>query len=83
MKNISKKLLLLYIGILVVTIFVIFLYEFDVMDSGLMAESEQSEFLLTAIMELLSLGVAFLGLRLFKFKFIHDDLIKRKESAMM
>jgi hypothetical protein len=33
-------------------------------------------------MEIVSLGAAFLGLRLFKFKAIHDDLVKRQEKAM-
>ena len=40
------------------------------------------EFVLTALMEILSLGAAFLGLRLFKFQAIHRDLVSRKEPAM-
>ena len=33
-------------------------------------------------MEIVSLGAAFLGLRLFKFKTIQKDLVRRKEKAM-
>ena len=38
--------------------------------------------ILFAMMELITLGAAFLGLRLFKFKAIHNDLVNRKETAM-
>ena len=65
------------------TLAVIVLYETDILESGILAEEKQSEFLLTALMELVSLGAAFLGLRLFKFRIVHDDLINRQEPAMM
>ena len=83
MKRISKYLTCLYMLLAALTLAVIILYETDMLESGIMAEKKQSEFLLTALMELVSLGAAFLGLRLFKFRIVHDDLINRQEPAMM
>ena len=83
MKRISKSLTLIYMLLAALTLTVIVLYETNVLESGLMAEEKQSEFILTALMELVSLGAAFLGLRLFKFKAVHNDLVSRQEPAMM
>lgn len=58
------------------------LFETDVLPVGIKADDKQSEFILTALMEIISLAAAFLGLRLFKFKAIHKDLVRRKEIAM-
>ena len=61
---------------------IIVLFETDVLPAGVKADDKQSEFVLTALMEIISLGAAFIGLRLFKFKAIHNDLVSRKETAM-
>ena len=60
----------------------IVLFETNVLPTGIMADDKQSDFVLTALMEIISLGAAFLGLRLFKFKPVHNDLVNRKETAM-
>ena len=83
MKRISKNLTLIYILLTALTLAVIVLFETDMLESGLLAGENQSEFIFTFVMELVSLGAAFLGLRLFKFKAVHDDLIARQEPAMM
>ena len=83
MKRISKSLTLIYILLTALTLAVIVLFETDMLESGLLAGENQSEFIFTFVMELVSLGAAFLGLRLFKFKAVHDDLIAHKERAMM
>ena len=83
MKTISKKLTILYMSLAAMALIVILLYETDMLEAGLMQEKKQSEFILTALMELISLGAAFLGLRLFKFKNVHNDLVSRKAPAMM
>jgi hypothetical protein len=49
---------------------------------GLLATDKQSEFLLTFLMELMTLGCAFLALRLFKFEKIHQELISDKAVAL-
>lgn len=83
MKSISKYLTLIYILLAALTLAVIMVFETEMLDSGLMAGENHSEFIFTFVMELVSLGAAFLGLRLFKFKAVHDDLIARQEPAMM
>ena len=82
MKSISRKLTFIYLFLAALTLAVILLYEMDVLETGVMEEEKQSDFILTALMELVSLGAAFLGLRLFKFKAVHHDLVSRKEPAM-
>jgi hypothetical protein len=83
MKNISKYLTLIYILLAALTLAVIMVFETEMLEPGPMAGENQSEFIFTFVMELVSLGAAFLGLRLFKFKAVHDDLIARQEPAMM
>ena len=82
MKSISQKLTVVCLLFLVLSLVLIVLYETDTLEAGLLADDKQSEFVLTFIMELLSLGAAFLGLRLFKFKLVHDELVALREPAM-
>ena len=70
MKSISRKLTIIYMSLAALTLVVILLYETDILETGVLEEKKQSEFILTALMELVSLGAAFLGLRLFKFKVV-------------
>ena len=71
-----------YIVQIVMALVIIVLFETGELPVGVMAADKQSEFVLTALMEILSLGAAFLGLRLFKFQAIHRDIVSRKEPAM-
>ena len=71
-----------YIAQIALALVVVVLFELDVLPVGVMADDKQSDFIFTALMEIVSLGAAFLGLRLFKFKAIHDDLVKHQEKAM-
>jgi len=82
MKQVSKQLLTFYIAQIVIALVFIVLFETDTLPVGVKADDKQSEFVLTALMEIISLGAAFLGLRLFKFKPIHNDLVDRKATAM-
>jgi hypothetical protein len=82
MKKVSKQLMVFYIVQIVRALVIIVLFETGELPVGVMAADKQSEFVLTALMEILSLGAAFLGLRLFKFQAIHRDLVSRKEPAM-
>ena len=83
MKQISKKLMVVYVTFLALTLSIIVLYETACLEPGIFATEEQSKFLLTTLMELGSLAAAPFGLRLFKYKAIHADLLNRKEPAMM
>jgi hypothetical protein len=82
MKKVSKQLMVFYIVQIVMALVIIVLFETGELPVGVMAADKRSEFVLTALMEILSLGAAFLGLRLFKFQAIHRDLVSRKEPAM-
>lgn len=82
MKKVSNQLMVFYIAQIVFAIVFVVLFELDLLPAGIMAEDKQSDFVLTALMEIVSLGAAFLGLRLFKFQTIHKDLVNRKEKAM-
>lgn len=82
MKKVSKQLMAFYLAQIALALVVVVLFELDVLPVGVMADDKQSDFIFTALMEIVSLGAAFLGLRLFKFKAIHDDLVKRQEKAM-
>lgn len=67
------------IGIIVV---LVVLFETDVLPSGLMATEKQTEFLLTTLMELLTLASVYLALRLFKFDKVHQELVTRKADGL-
>jgi len=82
MKKVSKQLLVFYTFQVALALVFVVLFETDVLPVGIKADDKQSEFILTALMEIISLAAAFLGLRLFKFKAIHNDLVRRKEIAM-
>ena len=82
MKKVSKQLMAFYIAQIALALVIIVLFETDVLPVGVKADDKQSDFVMVALMEIISLGAAFLGLRLFKFKPIHDDLVSRPETAM-
>lgn len=69
--------------LLAVMVGIIALYESGVLESGVLTDSKQTEFLAMTGMELTSLAGAFLGLRLFKFRKIHDELVTKKEPALL
>jgi hypothetical protein len=72
-----------YVALIVLTLLIVVLYETDLLESGVLSESKQTEFIAVTMMELVTLSSAFLALRLFKFKKIHEDLLKRKEQALL
>ena len=83
MKKVSKQLTVLCVLLAAVALVMVVLYELDVLESGMLADSKETEFVAMTVMELTSLAAAFLGLRLFKFGKIHQELVNRKEPAMM
>ena len=83
MKKVSKQLMMLYVLLVAVALVIVLLYELNVLESGVLADSKDTEFAAMTIMELASLAAAFLGLRLFKFRKIHQELVRRKEPALM
>ena len=65
-----------------VAIVIVVLYEGELLETGMLTEDTSMEFVLTTLMELLSLAAVFVGLRMFKKKRIHDDLTTRKALAL-
>lgn len=65
-----------------ITVVLVVLFETDVLPSGLMATEKQTEFLLTTLMELLTLASVYMALRLFKFDKVHQELITRKADGL-
>ena len=83
MKKISIQLMAIFTLLVAVMIGFIVLYESGVLEPGVLADSKQTEFIAMTGMELTSLAGAFLGLRLFKFQKIHDELVTKKEPALL
>ena len=65
-----------------ITVVLVVLFETDVLPSGLMATEKQTEFLLTTLMELLTLASVYMALRLFKFDKVHQVLVTRKADGL-
>ena len=82
MKQTQKMLMGVFVGIVVILAIIVVLFETDIIIPGGLSDDVQSEFLFTTVMELATLGCAFLALRLFKFGSVHADLVGRKEAAL-
>lgn len=83
MKNVKNTLTVLLWTVLALALIVVVLFETDVLMFGYYAGSgEQAEFLLTTMMELLTLAVIPLALKLFKFPRVHADLVSRKAETL-
>ena len=83
MKNVKNTLTVLLWTVLALALIVVVLFETDVLMFGYYAGSgEQAEFLLTTMMELLTLAVIPLALKLFKFPRVHAYLVSRKAEAL-
>ena len=83
MEKTKKILMTFYVGIIALALLLVLLYETDVIESGRLADNNQSEFIATTAMELLSLGGAFFALRMFKFNKIHQQLVTQKAPALL
>ena len=82
MKETRNQLMAVLVFALLFALGAVVLYETGIMESGLFQEHKNSEFILTALMELLTLGGVFMALRLFKFQKVHHDLVTNKEHAL-
>ena len=82
MKETQKWLMMLFVGIVVLGVAIVILFETDLWLSGDLANNTQMEFIFMTVMELVTLGCAFLALRLFKFEKVKNDLVSYKETAL-
>ena len=82
MKETKNLLMGVYVAGIVLVLTIVCFYETEVIVPGALATDKQSEFLMTFLMELMTLGCAFMALRLFKFEKIHQELIAGKAVAL-
>jgi hypothetical protein len=82
MKKTKNLLSCVFAAGMIVVVILVVLYESDILVSGMLAGAHQSEFLWTTLMELATLGCAFLALRLFKFDRVHRVLNEQKAVAL-
>ena len=82
MKKTLRQLQTFMFSMIGITVVLVVLFETDVLPSGLMATEKQTEFLLTTLMELLTLASVYMALRLFKFEKVHQDLVTRKADGL-
>ena len=83
MKKVKNMLTVLLWTGLALSLTVVVLFESGVLMFGYCSGSgEQAEFLLTTMMELLTLAMIPLALKLFKFSRVHAELVGRKAEAL-
>jgi hypothetical protein len=83
LKRTQIILMTLFIALIVLALALVVVYETNILEPGTRATHKQSEFMLMTTMELLTLAGAFLGLRLFKFKVVHKDLLSNRADALL
>ena len=66
-----------------ICVLLVFLFETDILPIGTLTEAKSSEFVMSVIMELLTLCVIPLALKLFKFKNIHTQLTEGKHLSLL
>ena len=80
----TKNILLFTLwGMIAASVVIIVVYETSLSQSGTLADNKKIEFICAVGMELLALGCIPLALRLFKLKYISNDLVQRKEHALL
>ena len=83
MEKTQKILMAFFLGLLAAALLMVVLYETDVLEAGVLADSKQTEFIATTTMEITTLAGVFLALRLFKFRAIHQNLVSQKAPALL
>lgn len=74
MKSVRKTLSILFAVPIFLSLIIVLLYEFDLLTSGGMVGDAVLEYQLVGTMELITICLIPLALRLFKFKFVHRQI---------
>lgn len=82
MKETSRKLMIPYIGSIILAAGTVVLYETQIILEGGLAGDVQGEFLTATVMELLTICSIPLALRLFKFRKVRSIIEKEKEDGL-
>ena len=83
MEKTQKILMAFFLGLLAAALLMVVLYETDILEAGVLADSKQTEFIATTTMEITTLAGVFLAMRLFKFRAIHQNLVSQKAPALL
>lgn len=83
MRQIQKSLMISFIGLLLFALLIIVAYESGCVEPGAMADDKVGQFWLQLIMEVLTIGLIPLALRLFKFGKVRTDLKNRGEKSLL
>lgn len=83
MNTVRRTLTILFWTFFALSLITVVLFETNILEFGYYAsDNTQAEFLLTIMMEILTLAVIPVALKLFKFKNVRADLIARKAEAL-
>ncbi|MBQ9094079.1 MAG: hypothetical protein IJY03_08885 [Prevotella sp.] len=82
MKETSRKLMIPYIGSIVLAAVMVVLYETQTILEGALAGDVQGEFLAVTVMELLTICSIPVALRLFKFRKVRDIIERKKAEGL-
>lgn len=82
--KLSQKILLInfWLALTVVLLMVLF-YELEILEPTLLASNVQLVFVLQILMEIVTIAVIPLALKMFSFKFVHHQLIEGKGNALL
>lgn len=83
MKKVQRALLAILIVACIMVVIMAFLFEFNVLPCGILQGDDKTEYLIAIILELTTICVIPLSLRLFKFGKIRRRLVKGKEKALV
>ena len=83
MKQVQKTLSILFWAGIVIAACIAVIFETMISEPGVLAGvSSGTEFVITTLMEMITLLFIPVSLKLFKFKKVHSDLIQRKSQAL-
>lgn len=82
MKETSRKLMIPYIGSIVLAAVMVVLYETQTILEGALAGDVQGEFLAVTVMELLTICSIPVALRLFKFRKVREIIERKKAEGL-
>lgn len=82
MKSVRKTLSILFAVPIFLSLIIVLLYECDLLISGEMEGDAVLEYQLVGTMELITICLIPLALRLFKFKFVHHQIIDDSVKGM-
>lgn len=82
--KLSQKILLInfWLALAIVLLMVLF-YELEILEPTLLASNVQLVFVLQILMEIVTIAVIPLALKMFSFNFVHRKLIERKGAALL